>query len=144
MKKLINKKKIIAILIVASLLTVSMIIKLTFSKPEQKKEEPKRTEAIKERNIDGVKHVQDMRVRIDMPESIKKKIDYSAFAKDFEKFLDENKLMTDNTTARAYGTVTEDVNSGDIIFDLKLNNTSGTIITVTIKKNGKIKYEYLN
>ena len=52
--------------------------------------------------------------------------------------------MTDNTTARAYGTVTEDVNSGDIIFDLKLNNTSGTIITVTVKKNGKIKYEYLN
>lgn len=144
MKKLINKKKIIAILIVASFLTVSMIIKLSFKKPEQKKEEPKRTETTKERNIDGVKHVQDMRVRIDMPESIKKKIDYSAFTKDFEKFLDENKLMTDNTTARAYGTVTEDVNSGDIIFDLKLNNTSGTIITVTIKKNGKIKYEYLN
>lgn len=143
MKKLLENKKLLAILIVIIFLLVAALVKMQFKNLDSKKEPQKeRKQATKEIDVDGVKHTIDLRVTIKVPPAITEKIDYKNFAKDFEKFLDDNKLMSDNTTAKAIGTVCQDVETEDVSFTLKLNNTAGTVIYVTVKKNGKITYEY--
>ena len=144
MKKLLENKKLLAILIVIVFLLVAAALKMQFQKLDAKKSQPKevKKQATKEIDVDGVKHTIDLRVTIKVPPAITEKINYKTFAKDFEKFLDDNKLMADNTTAKAIGTVCQDVETEDVSFALKVNNTAGTVIYVTVKKNGKITYEY--
>lgn len=142
------RKEILLILVFLIFFSFGFLLKKTVLKKSEKsietvtdeKIEYKKSEKAKENlentNIASV----DKRLNINLSEKIKAKINYEAFKKDFDKFLEDNKLYTENTTATSDNSY-EESEDGEISFNLKLNNLEKTDILVTYKNN-KYLYEY--
>lgn len=82
------------------------------------------------------------KINYDMPKEIKERIDFKKFNKSFEKFVDDNNLGTENTTATSDGMFTENYNTGEKSFSLRLNDYHSTLVLVVVKSDGSFTYQY--
>ena len=81
-------------------------------------------------------------VEYDIPEEIQKMIPVEKFATEFEAFLNEADLMTQDTKAESDGVITIDYENDEKMFSLTLNNHARTVITVKIDGDENIEFLY--
>lgn len=95
----------------------------------------------REKKLDDTVYV-STKVRFDMPESMKAYIPMENLDKLFYEFLSERKLMTTDTIASFNSKMTMDFQTGDRWFTAMVNNYGNTVITVHVKSDDTIEFEY--
>lgn len=81
-------------------------------------------------------------VEYDIPEEIQQMIPVEKFATEFEAFLNEADLMTQDTKVKSDGVITIDYENDEKMFSLTLNNHARTVITVKIDDDENIEFLY--
>ena len=140
-KELLNLKSIVFIIILVLFIIIGSLVKSTFFTDEKRALLPAEKSESSIIDKGSKKAVKDERLTIDMPQEIKDLINYEKFYEDFKFFLDENKLLTEDTTAISDNVYSKNVSTKDISFVIMLNDYNKTKITVTVI-DGEFKYEY--
>lgn len=81
-------------------------------------------------------------VHFNIPEEIQRYIPLEKLAKEFEAFMVEADLLTENTRADSDGCITLDFENDLRTFNLTLNDYSSTVVNVTIDKDDEISFLY--
>lgn len=149
-----NKNKIIGIAIIALVVVMVGTFIFNYLHKEDKKlkdvpasspveqssgyKEDVPTQSTENPNIKEV----DEDITIVMPKEMQKELPIEKLKEAIADFLDENQLMTKDTTATSDGNLIINYEKHTKTFNLVINNYGSTVITVLVEKDGNISFSY--